>query len=251
MIRELRQEQGREKMAADREAHKRTEVSKKPAPFSRPRENTSQDISEAEAKALEHRDRLLGFQSQNAQRTTIRDEASDFDVGGAMAGTGGSIWSSPEERARELRRQQKILREMEWNSKPEYEKRQQVISIDVVGGKVVRKMAAIERPKTPDDEVENEQLEPSGALRETSGNQGGSGGTFSKNPLLGGLIKPVFDAKGKGVELEGRKDKATKWRRVQDDLENNEAVILDGGAYGGSSLAREATKSVDDEPGCG
>lgn len=257
MIRELRQEQGREKMAADREAHRRAEVSKKPAPFSRPRETPTQDISEAEAKALEHRDRLLGFQAQNARRTTIQDEASDFDVDGAMAGTGGSIWSSPEERARELRRQQKILREMEWNAKPEYEKRQQVISIDLVGGKVVRKMAAIERPKTPGDyEGVNDQPEPNEVLRETSGNRssgsgGGAGGAFSKNPLLSGLIKPVFDAKGKGVELEGRKDKATRWRRVQDDLGNNEAVILDGGAYGGSSLAREATRSVADEPGCG
>ncbi|KAK7740021.1 hypothetical protein SLS62_011164 [Diatrype stigma] len=256
MIRELRQEQGREKMVANKEAHRRPDMSKTPAPFSKPRDDL---VGEAEAKALEHRDRLLGFQAHNAQRTTIRDEASDFDVVGAMAGTGGSIWTSPEERARELKRQQKILREMEWNAKPEYEKRQQVVSIDLVGGKVVRRMAAIERPKTPEEE-DNEPELLSKVLRETSGNGGGgngggggrAGGTFSKNPLLGGLIKPVFDAKGKGAELEGRKDKATRWRRVQDDLDNNEAVILDGGAYGGSSsVATEATKAVADEPGCG
>lgn len=51
-------------------------------------------MSEAETKALEHRDRLLGFQAQNAQRTTVRDEASDFDVSGAVAGTGGNMVSN-------------------------------------------------------------------------------------------------------------------------------------------------------------
>ncbi|KAJ3946559.1 uncharacterized protein N0V96_002927 [Colletotrichum fioriniae] len=243
MIRELKAERGKERMAADRDAHKRAEVSKKPAPFSQNK------MSEAEAKAKEHRDKLLNFQAQNARRTTVRDEAADFDVSGAMAGSGGNIWSTPEERARELKRQQKILREIEWNAKPEYEKRRQVVSIDVVGGKVVRKMAAVERPTTPDgedivmDEVEDENY--SLTSQRQGGGQGGvgGGGAFSQNPLLGGLIKPVWDAKGKGAQLEGRKDRKTQWRRVQDDFGDNEAVILDGGAHGYSATG--------DEPACG
>ncbi|KAJ8109786.1 hypothetical protein ONZ43_g6041 [Nemania bipapillata] len=217
----------------DRQAHKRAEVSKTPAPFSKPKE-TYNASSEAEAKALEHRDRLLGFQAQNARRTTVRDEAADFDVSGAVAGTGGNMWATPEERARELKRQQKILREMEWNARPEYEKRRQVVSIDLVGGKVVRRMAPVERPASPEEE-EGGRAGGVAALEETSGNRGGGnghGGAFSKNPLLGGLIKPVFDAKGKGVAQEGRKAHATKWRRVQDDLDDNEGLILDGGVYG-------------------
>ncbi|KAI0114301.1 C2HC5 finger protein [Nemania sp. FL0031] len=233
MIRELRDERGREKMAIDRQAHKRAEVSKTPAPFSKPREGPGA-MSEAEAKALEHRDRLLGFQAQNARRTTVRDEAADFDVSGAVAGIGGNMWATPEERARELKRQQKVLREMEWNARPEYEKRRQVVSIDLVGGKVVRKMAPVERPASPDETESSTINGGCGALEETSGNRGGSssGGAFSKNPLLGGLIKPVFDAKGKGVAQEGRATNATKWRRVQDDLDDNEGLILDGGVYG-------------------
>ncbi|KAF6805668.1 C2HC5 finger protein [Colletotrichum sojae] len=238
MIRELKLERGRERMAADREAHKRPEVSKKPAPFSQNK------LSEAEAKAREHRDKLLNFQAQNARRTTVRDEAADFDVSGAMAGSGGNIWSTPEDRARELKRQQKILREIEWNARPEYEKRRQVVSIDVVGGKVVRKMAAIERPTTPDEEdvVVHEDVDETAGRQYTHQQQGG-GGAFSHNPLLGALIKPVYDAKGKGSELEGRKDRKTQWRRVQDDFNNNEAVILDGGAHGHAVTA--------DEPACG
>ncbi|KAL1859473.1 hypothetical protein Daus18300_009618 [Diaporthe australafricana] len=259
MIRELRAERGREKQAADRDAHRRADVAAKPRPFTKPRTGEEDGggaaSSEAEARALEHRDRLLGFQAQNARRTTVRDEAADFDVSGAMAGFGGggSLWASPEDRARELKRQQKLLREMEWSARPDYEKRQQVVSIDLVGGKVVKKFVAKERPATPDDEDEP----PSGSgggggvLEETSANRRlGAGGAFSKNPLLGGMIKPVYDAKGKGAALEGRKDRATRWRRVQDDLDDNEAVILDGGVYGGQQQGA-GTGSAGDEPDCG
>lgn len=260
MIQELRAERGREKQAADRQAHKRADVAAKPRPFTKPRTGEETDgLGEAEAKALEHRDRLLGFQAQNARRTTVRDEAADFDVSGAMAGFSGSLWASPEDRARELKRQQKILREMEWNARPDYEKRQQVVSIDLVGGKVVKKFVAKERPATPEDEDQDEALGSGagggsgggGVLEETSANRRpGAGGAFSKNPLLGGMIRPVYDAKGKGAELEGRKDRtATRWRRVQDDLDDNEAVILDGGVYGGQQGA--STGSAGDEPACG
>ncbi|KAL6860764.1 hypothetical protein ACO1O0_004798 [Amphichorda felina] len=242
MMKELKEERGRERMAADAKANRRADVSKTPAPFTKPRGNDGPTLSEAEAKAREHRDKLLGFQAQNARRTTVRDEAADFDVSGAMAGNGGSMWASPEERARELKRQQKLMREMEWNARPEYEKRQQVVSIDLVGGKVVRKMAAVERPRSPD---ENDDVADAGhaVLAESKGNKDRTGGAFSGNPLLGSLIKPVFDAKGKGVEAEGRRPKKTGWRRVQDDLENNEGVILDGGVYGYGAAG--------DEPGCG
>ncbi|KYK60973.1 uncharacterized protein DCS_02113 [Drechmeria coniospora] len=151
MIRELKDERGREKMAANASSNRRAEVSRKPAPFTQPRGADTDDgrsLAEAAVKAREHRDKLLSFQAQNAKRTTVRDEAADFDVSGAMTGR-GNMWASPEERAKELKRQQAMLREMEWNAKPDYEKRRQVISIDLVGGKVVRKMAAIERPRQP------------------------------------------------------------------------------------------------------
>lgn len=249
MIKELRVERGRERMAVDREAHKRPDVAASPRPFTKPRGEAGGELSAAEVKAREHRDKLLGFQAQNARRTTVRDEAADFDVSGAMAGAfGGNIWSTPEDRARELKRQQKILREMEWNARPDYEKRKQVVSIDLVGGRVVKKMMAVERPPSPDEP--DGRAEPS-ALEEVNPNRGGGGGggTFSRNPLLGGMIKPVYEGKGKGAELEGRKDRKTRWRRVQDDLDDNEAVILDGGIYGGKNDA--GITAGGDEPPCG
>ncbi|KAF4508193.1 hypothetical protein G6O67_004605 [Ophiocordyceps sinensis] len=245
MLRELKDERGRERMAANASVHRKADVSRTPAPFTPPRKADAGDggapLAEAAAKAREHRDKLLDYQAQNARRTTVRDEAADFDVSGAMRGL-GNMWASPEDRARELKRQQKLMREMEWNAQPDYEKRRQVISIDLVGGKVVRKMAAVTRPVSSDDEPEPEPR----ALGERSGNANSAGGAFSRNPLLGALMRPVLEPRGEGSDmLEPREPRERKkgWRRVQDDLEDNEAVILDGGAYG--------HRAARDEPWCG
>ncbi|TVY67489.1 Uncharacterized protein LSUE1_G009084, partial [Lachnellula suecica] len=243
MIRELREERGREKMALDAAGHKRAEVSKKPAPFSTPRNAEVVTMSPAEARAKEHRDRLLGFQAQNAKRTTVRDEAADFET--PITG-GANIWASPAERAKQLKKQQKVLAEQEWNARPDYEKRRTVVSIDIVKGKAVKKVrtAAVERAEVAESDSEEEVL----PLSDTSGNKGG--GTFSRNPLLGGLIKPVWNAgKGKEAEAEATLEPRKKtWRRVQDDLDDNEAIILDGGVYGGDMSDR---KLEAEEPACG
>jgi len=215
-------------MALDNASNRRAEVSKRPLPFTAFR-NDEPMLSPAEAKAKEHRDKLLAFQSQNAKRTTVRDEAADFDV---PAIGGGNIWASPAERARELKKQQKVLAEQEWNAKPEYEKRRQVVSIDLVKGKVVKRMGAVEKLKFVEKDGESEEEE------EVPERQAG-GGTFSHNPLLGGLIKPVWSA-GKGKEKETDEEvkdlRRKTWRRVQDDLDDNEEIILDGGVYGGRTI---------------
>lgn len=221
-------------MALDAAGNKRAEVSKKPAPFAQARNEIA--LSPAERKAKEHRDRLLGFQAQNAKRTTVRDEAADFETP-AMAGA--NIWASPAERAKQLKKQQKVLAEQEWNARPEYEKRRQVVSLDLVKGKVVKKMAMAPVERLLDPRSESDEEVEDTPLRDISGN--GGGGTFSRNPLLGGLIKPVWDAgKGMEVDTEVPGERKKTWRRVQDDLDDNEAIILDGGAYGaGISDSRE------------
>ncbi|KAL2074020.1 hypothetical protein VTL71DRAFT_7798 [Oculimacula yallundae] len=223
MIKELREERGREKMLLDNSTNRRAEISKKPMPFSAPREVA---MSPAEAAAKEHRDRLLGFQAQNAKRTTVRDEAADFET---PITAGVNIWASPAERARTLKKQQKVLAEQEWNARPDYEKRRQVVSIDLVKGKVVKKMAAIEKP-VYDHVPSDEEAEEDYPLAQVTGN-GQKAGAFSRNPLLRGMIKPVYGG-GKGKEGE-EVTKRNTWRRVQDSLEDNEEIILDGGAFGG------------------
>ncbi|KAF2839802.1 zf-C2HC5-domain-containing protein [Patellaria atrata CBS 101060] len=249
MVRVLREERGKEKMEANNASQRRAEVSQKPRPFSNlstpgalTPATTSASASDSEgpnrnakggdklALAQAHRDKLLAFQSQNARRTRIYDEAADFETPVA----GQSMWASPAERALQLKRQQKVLREQEWNSRPEYEKRRVVASIDLKGGKVVRKMAALERPRSPEDELEAD-------TEEESHHQGSEsaipGGTFSRNPLLGGLVKPVArESRGKEKGSPEREKKST-WRRVQND-DDNEQWILDGGAYGGDVDSR-------------
>jgi hypothetical protein len=210
MIRILREERGKEKQEANNAAHKRAEVAMKPRPFSGsqyPTPGGSAPTSDSEPEKLsaakQHRDRLLAFQAQNAKRTKIHDEAADFET----PESGQNMWSTPAERALQLKKQQKILREQEWYARPEWEKKRVVASIDLVGGKVVRRMATMERPKTPESE---EDIIPE------QSSQKPSEGAFSKNPLLGGLIRPVakVQSSDKGKE---KAEMTSTWRRVQDD----------------------------------
>lgn len=238
MVRILRDERGKEKMAANNAGQKRADIALTPRPFSTPRSTTpvsSNPTSDVEsendklAKAKQHRDKLLAFQAQNAKRTRVHDEAADFETTSA----GLSMWASPQERAMQLKRQQKALREQEWNARPEYEKRKVVASIDLSGKKLVRRMAAMERPMTPESEEEPPEI-TAGPTTYDHGAISSGGGAFSRNPLLGGLIRPtirVEESKGKDKEDERKQT----WRRVQDDHDDNEQWILDGGVYGGKA----------------
>jgi hypothetical protein len=243
MVRVLREERGKEKMAANNAGQRRPDVSLAPRPFSTPRSatplssNPGSDVegeNERLAKAKQHRDKLLAYQAQNAQRTQVHDEAADFETTHA----GLSQWASPQERAMQLKKQQKALREQEWNARPEYEKRQVVASLNLVGGKLKKKYEtkAVDRPQTPDSD--GDMPEPAEAGKSSAMSSGG--GAFSRNPLLGGLIRPTIkiDTKGKGVEGERKQT----WRRVQDDNDDNEQWILDGGVYGGRDDAQDVTQ---------
>ncbi|CAK4031513.1 related to C2HC5 finger [Lecanosticta acicola] len=251
VLRVLKDERGEERMNANNASHKRAEVSQgkaraytgrdfltsasfaRPSPFSSQPATPAESDDEATEKAKAHRDKLLGFQANNARRTQIHDEAADFDV--PVAGT--NVWASPHERAQQLKKQQRVLREMEWNAKPEYEKRRVVASIDLKGGKVVRRMADLEKPdfEVPEDAENHENADIPSSRTE--------GGAFSHNPLASGLIRPTArETKGKEIM------KANKhtWRRVQMDEDDNEQWILDGGLYG-----EDTGRSLGNEPACG
>lgn len=248
MLRILRDERGKEKQEVNNAANRRAEVSKAPRPFSggshlhTPAASTpatSDSESEKLNAAQIHRDKLLAFQANNAKRTRIHDDAADFETTTA----GLNMWATPQERAIQLKRQQKVLREQEWNARPEWEKRKVVASIDLVGGKVVRRMAQAERPPSPhseeEEEGEREFLPPKGTKPK-----------LSNNPLLGGLIRPVakMEGGGKGKERQMERKQAT-WRRVQDANDDNENWILDGGLLGAN--AGTALAGASEEPACG
>ncbi|KAI5816589.1 hypothetical protein BZA77DRAFT_263994 [Pyronema omphalodes] len=205
-------------------------------------------------KAEEHRNRLLGFQASSAQRTKIIDQASDFEIPTA---SGLNQWATPAERALQLKRQQKTMKMINWNAQEAYQKRRVVVAIDLKGKKVVREMREIEGPSNSDSEEEDQgeadrSIERGGAqAHKTAGQrvEREGGGRFSHNPLLRGLVKPVYTPEGNGKETEGvLKDRVFKWRRVQDSLEDNEDVILDGGVKG---LSDTMQMERGDEVACG
>ena len=227
MIGTLREERGRERMSANNASYRRADLASTPRPFSgNAAASSTQSASSSLTAAEQHKDKLLTFQAQNASRTRIIDEAADYDTPSA----GQSMWSSPVERAAQLKRQQKVLREQEWSAKPEWQKRQMVVSIDVKGGKAVKRMTEVQRPDESDIDG-GEMMEPRTAASD------GPTGTFSKNPLMGGLVRPIWHSKEKEPVTNGDPvpRNRSRRRRVQDDEDDNEAWILDGGVYGGKN----------------
>lgn len=261
MVRALRDERGREKMAVNAAQNKRADIGRTQKPFSTPTPPySSGDESEGLAKAMAHRDRLLGFQSNNAQRTKIIDQAADFDT---PTSTGLNPWATPQERALQLKKQQKVMRMVEWNLKEDYEKRMVVVAIDLSGKKIVKEMRDIAPPEISSDEdgeaghdkEYNTRLEKGGKAAFVDNGKGKKvekGGKYARNPLLKGMIKPVYDIaqeekKERNLE-EGAVGKANTWRRVQDEFKDNEEIILNGGAYGREKAERG---TAGEEPACG
>ena len=233
MIRALKEERGQERMVAHNAS---TTHSGSGTPVFGFRggntpESSGDEASAAAARARAHRDKLLAFQRENVQRTKIRDEAADYDM---TLTPGASQWMSPVQRAAALKKQQKYMREMEELNKPEWEKKKTVMSMSVKDGRLVKTYETVKAPTPKGMDSEEEDVEKVGTagLSETGGL--GKGG-FSNNPLLrdSKLIRPIWKApdgeKGKGREVTTRKP---KWRRVQDDEEDNEQCILDGGLHG-------------------
>ncbi|KAK2760279.1 hypothetical protein FQN54_002347 [Arachnomyces sp. PD_36] len=226
MIKELRMERGNEKMRAHNEGRHYDGGSSRPASGASEPADNKLDAAKA------HRDKLLAFQAQNAQRTRVVDETADFET----PNVGSTQWMSPAQRALALKKQQRVLRDMEERARPEWERNKTVMSLDIKGGKVVRTyQKGPAEVSTPADEEEPEEIDEA----ESSGAGKGGRGAFGRNPLLhsGSLVRPVWKApeskvtKGADGETLQREKKQT-WRRVQDDNDDNEQWILDGGIHG-------------------
>jgi hypothetical protein len=218
MIRELRAERGQEKMRVHNEGVHH-EGGPRPTPGSEP---SKLDAAKA------HRDKLLQFQAQNARRTKVVDETADFETPNVAS----TLWMTPTQRALALKKQQRIQREMDEKARPEWEKKKTVMSLDIKGGKVRRVYHSA--PAEPSPEVS--EPEPVDEVRAEDSPQGQR--NFSRNPLLaaGGLMRPVWRAPEiKQAEAVGQTERKQTWRRVQDDNDDNEQWILDGGIHGHAS----------------
>ena len=238
MIKALKEERGIEKMAVHNVGQSRSGTATPVFGASTPDSGSGDEASSAAARARAHRDKLLSFQRENAQRTRVHDEAADYD---ATLTPGTTQWMSPVQRAAALKKQQKYLRELEEANRPEWEKKRTVMSMTIKGGKLVKSYGTEKAPPLMVDKEEAIDLEdPDAGVGDQHLNlnpRNPRKGAFSNNPLLasGKLIRPVWKAsdgadtdKGKGRETERK----SVWRRVQDDNDDNEQWILDGGLHG-------------------
>lgn len=257
MIKALKEERGVEKMAVHNAGQSSSGRGTPIFGGSTPDSGSGDEASSAAARARAHRDKLLAFQRENAQRTRVHDEAADFD---ATLTPGTTQWMSPVQRAAALKKQQKYLRELEEANRPEWEKKKTVMSMSIKNGKLVR---TYERAKAP-ALTDREEASADAEIEEEDGGEnshfdvGGGKGAFSHNPLLatGKLIRPVWKApegadvdKGKAREREPGKGGKSVWRRVQDDNEDNEQWILDGGLYGYGTETRRMEDGSQQECG--
>ena len=232
MITALKEERGIEKMVVHNVGQSQSGKGTPVFGGSTPEALSGDESTSAAARARAHRDKLLAFQRENAQRTKVHDEAADYDVSLAP---GTTQWMTPVQRAAALKKQQQYIREMEDANRPEWEKKKTVMSMSIKNGKLVKTFerqkapAVAEKPDTSEvtDDGEDEATDQHLSI--------GGGGAFSNNPLLatGKLVRPVWKAPegadtGKSREVERK----SVWRRVQDDNEDNEQWILDGGLHG-------------------
>lgn len=247
MIRALKEERGVERMAN----HNAGVASGRGTPmFASTPESSGDEGSNAAARARAHRDKLLAFQRDNAQRTRVHDEAADYDL---TLTPGATQWMSPMQRAAALKKQQKYLREVQEASRPEWEKKKTVMSMSIKNGKLVR---TYQRQNAPSIEVDaggdhEEEIPTDGGDQQQL--SAGGGGAFSNNPLLasGKLVRPIW--KGKNADplplQESTRDRKSVWRKVQDDNENNEQWILDGGLRGYGTETRQMEDGSQQECG--
>ena len=280
MLDSLKQERGSQRQLAHNATHRRAGIASSPSPSASPARHINnpstlktQKEGGGTGKGLEaavaHRDKLLGFQKENVQRTTVHDEAADLADPGSV-----NRWADPAERARQFREQQKAMREQEERMRPEWEKRGRVLEIEVgKGGKVkpvlkmgVKKVEVGEAREDAGGEqnaIRNEGgkgVEKGGMLNqkvatiaaaqdeeevadtEAANGHDGKGGTFARNPLLkAGMIRPIWEGgKGKGRVDHHQQQNGSTVRaersgptvmRGWKHLEDNESVILNGGAY--------------------
>jgi hypothetical protein len=247
MIRTLKEERGYERMVAHNAGATHSGSGTPVFDFrgGNTPESSGDEASSAAARARAHRDKLLAFQRENVQRTKVHDEAADFDM---ILTPGASQWMSPVQRAAALKKQQKYMREMEELNKPEWEKKKTVMSMRInEKGKLVKvyetvkaSMPANDAEDGSDDDHDDDDNDNNNsnngkmASTDIGTSEDRKKGALNNNPLLDGgmLVRPIWEPpegeKGKGIEATFRK---RKWRRVQDDQED-ERWILNGGLHG-------------------
>ncbi|KAK9495566.1 hypothetical protein V1508DRAFT_409071 [Lipomyces doorenjongii] len=163
---------------------------------------------------------LLSFQANSVQRTRIIDNASDFD----LPGSGSDRWLTPAERAMQLRKQQRTLKQMEALEAKRNGRGKRVISIDLRGNKVV----AEDHSETDfdSDEVDDiEEIDTNSALKEQTGAKIEMWNPDKDNARF---IRPSYPGlKETGAEGQGHADANTDKARTKQVDSDDESMDID------------------------
>ncbi|KAI5948850.1 hypothetical protein KGF57_005248 [Candida theae] len=135
------------------------------------------DLESAKARL----ETLLNFQDTGAERTRIIDNASDFEM------PTQSIWLSPEERALNLKRQQRLARD-DKREKDRQKRGERQVEMVIKSGKVVM----VEKYVPVKEEVTKDELELMDEIKSSKTNQDKSGlvWDYDKDKIKWG--KPVY-----------------------------------------------------------
>ncbi|KAK9385018.1 hypothetical protein V1515DRAFT_631172 [Lipomyces mesembrius] len=163
---------------------------------------------------------LLSFQANSVQRTRIIDNASDFD----LPGTGSDRWLTPAERAMQLRKQQRTLKQMEALEAKRNGRGKRVISIDLRGNKVVAEDHS-ETDFDSDEDDDIEEIDTNSALKEQTGAKIEMWNPDKDNARF---IRPSYPGlKETGAEGHGNADANTDKARTKQVDSDDEAMDID------------------------
>ncbi|KAI8968481.1 putative zinc finger motif, C2HC5-type-domain-containing protein [Mycotypha africana] len=163
--------------------------------------------NEDRIRAEQHKDKLLEFQRTSAKRSTVIDQATDFELPSDQL----NPWLTAQERALLLKKQQSNLRRLE---KLGGSSKHKVMTIDVATKQV--KVEDVDSPSSSSDDDEEELKHETNRNKETNKDDGVSAGTYAYNPMLKGITAPKFV----GKKTKKSKGVIRRKGRVQYDMDD-------------------------------
>ncbi|KAI7904135.1 putative zinc finger motif, C2HC5-type-domain-containing protein [Cokeromyces recurvatus] len=184
-------------------------------------------------KAEQHKDKLLEFQRTSAQRSTVIDQATDFELPTDQS----NPWLTPQERALALKKQQANLKRLEQRGNAN---RHKVMTIDIQT-KQVKVEDATQPSSSSEDEDNEENPVDIKNKRPSNPEDTTSAGTYAYNPLLKGITAPKFISKQK--DKHKSKGRLRRKERVQYELDD----VMNDYMYS-TSVADDDTVDLLHEP---
>lgn len=193
--------------------------------------STRYEEDENRIKAEEHKEKLLEFQRTSAQRSTVIDQATDFELPTDQA----NFWLSPQERALLIKKQQSNLRRVERKGQSSKHK---VMTIDVQTKQV--------RMQDVDSESSSEDEQPvvtkMDLSKQPKQDDASSAGTYAVNPLLKGIERPKFI----GKHTKKTKGQLRRKERVQYDPDD----VMNDYIYSGTIGDDDSLESTSEPVAC-